>query len=62
MCNRFYPASQTDVADVYDKAETLRGKKAIEEWITKTLEKYKFHFKPLRVKDDPAESPTRRRE
>ena len=44
-----------DVAAVYDEAETLRGKKAIEDWITKTVEKYKFQFKPLSIKEDSAE-------
>ena len=34
------------------KAETRRGKKAIEAWIAKTIEKYKFQFKPLCVKED----------
>jgi len=45
----------SDDAVVHDEAETLHGKKAIEEWITKTIEKYKFHFEPLRIKDDNAE-------
>src|SRR6266853_823465 len=34
-------------AVVRDEAETLRGRKAIEGWIGKTIEKYKFQFKPL---------------
>lgn len=37
------------------EGETLRGKKAIESWIVKTIEKYKFQFKPLSVKDDDGE-------
>ncbi|SRR6266496_6845881 len=45
----------SDDAVVRDERETLHGKKAIEGWITKTVEKYKFHFKPLSVKDDNAE-------
>jgi ketosteroid isomerase-like protein len=45
----------SDDAVVRDEGETLRGKKAIEEWITRTIQKYKFNFKPLRVKDDSAE-------
>src|SRR2546430_17337332 len=44
------------------RGRTLRGKKAIEDWIAKTLHKYTFHFKPLSIKDDPVESPSRRRE
>ena len=42
-------------AVVRDEAETLRGKKAIEGWIAKTIEKYKFQFKPLNVKEDEGE-------
>jgi ketosteroid isomerase-like protein len=52
----------SDDAVVHDEGETLRGKRAIEGWITTTIEKYKFHFKPLSINDDPVESPTRRRE
>lgn len=44
----------SDDAVVHDEGETLHGKKSIEGWIVKTIEKYKFHFKPLRIKgDDP---------
>jgi len=39
----------SDDAVVHDEGETLRGKKAIEDWIVKTIEKYRFHFKPLSV-------------
>jgi hypothetical protein len=39
-------------AVVHDEGETLRGKKAIEGWISKTIEKYKFQFKPLSMKRD----------
>ncbi|HXI70522.1 MAG TPA: nuclear transport factor 2 family protein [Verrucomicrobiae bacterium] len=42
-------------ATVRDEGETLRGKNAIEGWLTKTIEKYKFHFKPVGAKDDAAE-------
>jgi len=42
-------------AVVRDEGETLHGRKAIEDWITRTIEKYKFHFNPLRIKDDNAE-------
>ena len=39
-------------AVVRDEGETLRGKKAIEGWIAKTIEKYKFQLKPLSLKED----------
>jgi ketosteroid isomerase-like protein len=39
-------------AVVHDEGETLHGKKAIESWIAKTIEKYKFQFKPLSVRDE----------
>jgi len=42
----------SDDAVVHDEGETLHGKKAIESWIGKTIEKYKFQFKPLSVKSD----------
>jgi ketosteroid isomerase-like protein len=45
----------SDDAIVHDEAETLHGKKAIEGWITKTIEKYKFHFESLSIKDGNAE-------
>jgi hypothetical protein len=45
----------SDDAVVHDEAETLHGKKAIEDWITKTIGKYKFHFNPLSIKQDAAE-------
>ena len=45
----------SDDAVVRDEGKTLHGKKAIEEWITKTIEKYKFHFNPLSIKHDAAE-------
>jgi ketosteroid isomerase-like protein len=37
-------------AAVHDEGEELRGSEKIEAWIVKTIEKYKFQFKPLRVK------------
>src|SRR5258706_11194199 len=46
----------SDHAIVQDEGEELRGKKAIEGWILKTIEKYKFQFKPLGVKADSAET------
>jgi len=46
----------SDEGIVHDEGETLHGKKAIEGWLTKTIEKYKFQFKPLNVKDDATET------
>ena len=34
-------------AVVHDEGEVLTGKKAIENWIAKTIEKYEFHFEPI---------------
>jgi ketosteroid isomerase-like protein len=42
-------------AAVRDEGETVRGKKAIAGWIAKTIEKYKFQFKPLSVNEDDGE-------
>ena len=42
----------SDDAAVHDEGETLHGKKAIEGWIAKTIEKYKFQFEPLSIKED----------
>lgn len=42
----------SDNAVVHDEGEELHGKKAIEGWIVKTIEKYKFHAKLLSVKED----------
>ena len=42
-------------AVVHDERETLHGKKAIEGWIAKTIEKNKFQFKPLSVRKINAE-------
>ncbi len=44
-----------DEAVVRDEGETLHGKKAIEGWIAKTIERYKFQFKLLRIKDCDSE-------
>ena len=43
-------------AVVQDEAETLRGKTAIEGWIRKTIEKYKFQFKPVAIKKSEGNS------
>ena len=40
---------------VRDEQEEHRGKKSIEAWVVKTIEKYNFHFKPLSVKDSDEE-------
>jgi ketosteroid isomerase-like protein len=45
----------SDEAVVRDEGETLHGKKAIEGWIAKTIERYKFQLKPLTIKDDNVE-------
>ena len=37
----------TDDAVVRDENATHRGKIEIEHWIRETIDKYKFHFKPL---------------
>jgi ketosteroid isomerase-like protein len=42
-------------AVVRDEGETLHGRKAIEDWITRTIEKYKFQFKPVTFREDKAE-------
>ena len=44
-----------DDAVVHDEGEELRGKRAIEDWIVKTIEKYKFQFKPLSSKANDLE-------
>jgi ketosteroid isomerase-like protein len=42
-------------AVVKDEGAELRGKKEIEGWIAKTIEKYKFQFEPLAIKENDAE-------
>lgn len=42
-------------AVVRDEGETLHARKAIEDWITRTIEKYKFQFKPATFREDNAE-------
>ena len=39
----------SDDALVHDEGETLKGRKAIEGWIVKTIEKYQFQFKPVGI-------------
>jgi ketosteroid isomerase-like protein len=45
----------SDDALVNDEGKDFHGKKMIEDWIVKTIEKYKFHFKPLSVKAEEPE-------
>ena len=45
----------SDDAVVRDEGETLHGKKAIEDWVTRTIEKYKFQLKPVTFRQDNAE-------
>ena len=45
----------SDDALVHDEGEELRGKKSIEGWIVKTIQKYKFQFKPLGIKGEDTE-------
>jgi ketosteroid isomerase-like protein len=45
----------SDNAVVRDEGKTLHGKKAIQDWITKTIEKYKFQFKAFGIKHEAAE-------
>ena len=45
----------SDEAFVRDEREEHRGKKSIEGWLVKTIEKYKFQSKPLSVNDGVAE-------
>jgi len=42
----------SEKAIVRDEREEHRGKKAIESWSEKTIQKYKFHFKPLGIKKE----------
>ena len=42
-------------AFVRDEGKEFRGKKAIEGWIVQTIQKYKFHFEPLTIKDADVE-------
>jgi ketosteroid isomerase-like protein len=44
----------SDDAFVQDEGKELKGKKLIEDWVVKTIEKYKFQFKPLSLKSDDA--------
>ena len=44
----------SDDAFVHDEGKDFRGKKMIEGWVVKTIEKYKFQFKPLSFKSDDA--------
>jgi hypothetical protein len=43
-------------ATVYDEGETLRGKKAIRDWMEKTKKKYSPQFQPLGIKETKDET------
>jgi ketosteroid isomerase-like protein len=45
----------SDEAVVRDEGKNFRGKKMIEDWAAKTIERYKFQFKPLSIKDCDSE-------
>ena len=42
----------SDGAVVCDEGKEFRGKEMIQDWIVKTIEKYKFQFEPVSIKDD----------
>src|SRR5262245_48407111 len=44
----------SETATVQDEGKTLRGTDQIQGWIVKTIEKYNFHFKPLRFNESDA--------
>jgi len=44
-----------DNAVVHDEGKDFRSKKMIEDWIRKTIERYKFQFKPVSIKADNTE-------
>lgn len=45
-----------DEAIIYDEGEILRGKKDIESWIVKTIDKYKFQFQLLGIEETDGET------
>jgi len=45
----------SDDALVHDEGKDFRGKKMIEDWAAKTIERYKFQFKSLSIKDCDSE-------
>jgi ketosteroid isomerase-like protein len=46
----------SDGAIVQDEAHEYRGGKEVEDWITTTIEKYRFQIKPLSVSNADAET------
>ena len=42
-------------ATVHDEGETLKGKKAIREWMEKTKKKYTPQLRPISIKETPEE-------
>ena len=45
----------SDDAVVRDEGKEFRGEEMIEGWLVKTIEKYKFQFKPVSIKGDNTE-------
>ena len=45
----------SDDAVVHDEEKEFRGKRMIEDWIAKTIEKYKFQFRPVTFREDNAQ-------
>ena len=45
----------SDDAVVRDEGKEFRGEEMIEGWLVKTIEKYKFQFKPISVRQDDTE-------
>ena len=45
----------SDHAVVRDERKEFRGKQTIRKWIVETIERYKFHFKPVSATEDNAE-------
>ena len=45
----------SDTAIVHDEGRTHNGKAAIEDWVVKTIGKYKFQFNPLAAEDAEAD-------
>ena len=46
----------TEDAVVYDKKAIHTGKDAIYRWVTETIQKYKFQFKPITITDNGLEN------
>jgi ketosteroid isomerase-like protein len=46
----------SDDAVLHDEGKEFHGIEMIEDWILKTIEKYKFHFRPLSIRTDEPEA------